>query len=70
MAGLLAGLALAGTATALLGPSYTSTMQFFVSTAGSESTSEAFQGNQFAQQRVASYTGLLTGDELAIRIVD
>ena len=55
---------------ALIGPSYTTTMQFFVSTAESGSTSDAFQGNQFAQQRVASYTGLLTGDELATRVID
>ncbi|MCZ2846985.1 polysaccharide biosynthesis tyrosine autokinase [Modestobacter sp. VKM Ac-2978] len=44
-------------------------MQFFVSTAGSGTTSDAFQGGQFAQQRVASYTGFLTGNELAARVV-
>ena len=70
VAGLLAGVALAGLATFLIGPSYTSTMQFFVSTADSASTSDAFQGNQFAQQRVASYAGLVTGDALATRIIE
>jgi len=69
-AGLILGVLVAGVASALVGPTYTSTMQFFVSTAESGSTSDAFQGNQFAQQRVASYTGLLTGDELANRIID
>jgi capsular exopolysaccharide synthesis family protein len=69
-AGLVLGALVAVLVSELMGPSYTSTMQFFVSTAESASTSDAFQGNQFAQQRVASYTGLLTGDELAARIVD
>jgi capsular exopolysaccharide synthesis family protein len=69
-AGLVAGGAVAFAVSATIGPSYTTDMQFFVSTADSGSTSDAFQGNQFAQQRVASYTGLLTGDELAVRIID
>jgi capsular exopolysaccharide synthesis family protein len=68
--GLVLGGVIAAAVSALLGPSYTTTMQFFVSTAESGSTSDAFQGNQFAQQRVASYAGLLTGDELANRIID
>ena len=70
VAGLLLGVAFAAGVSAVMGPSFTSSMQFFVSTADSASTSDAFQGNQFAQQRVASYTGLLTGDELALRIID
>lgn len=55
---------------ALAGPSYSTSMQFFVSTTDSATTSDAFQGGQFAQQRVASYTGFLTGKELAARVVD
>ncbi len=70
VAGLLVGTAIAGAISILLGPSYTTTMQFFVSTADSASMSDAFQGNQFAHQRVASYAGLVTGDTLATRIVD
>ncbi|MFW3172533.1 polysaccharide biosynthesis tyrosine autokinase [Geodermatophilus sp. CPCC 206100] len=49
---------------------YTTDMQFFVSTTDSGSTTEVFQGSQFAQQRVASYSELLQGDLLAGRIVD
>ncbi|MGY1820425.1 polysaccharide biosynthesis tyrosine autokinase [Geodermatophilus sp. SYSU D00079] len=45
-------------------------MQFFVSTTDSASTTDAFQGGQFAQQRVASYAELLSGAELAERVVD
>lgn len=51
-------------------PQYTSTTQLFVSTSESASTLEAFQGGQFSQQRVASYAELLTGEELAQRVVD
>lgn len=69
VAGLALGGLIAALVSVLMGPSYTTTMQFFVSTAASGSTSDAFQGNQFAQQRVASYTGLLTGDELTSRII-
>ncbi|WP_100499814.1 polysaccharide biosynthesis tyrosine autokinase [Geodermatophilus chilensis] len=66
---LLGGLA--GAAVGLLAtPRYTTQTQFFVSTADSASTSEAFAGSQFAQQRVASYAGLLEGEELAARVID
>ncbi|MGR7024942.1 polysaccharide biosynthesis tyrosine autokinase [Geodermatophilus sp. URMC 62] len=51
-------------------PVYESSTQFFVSTTESASTSDAYQGGQFSQERVASYVRLLTGDELAGRIVD
>ncbi|ADB73153.1 polysaccharide biosynthesis tyrosine autokinase [Geodermatophilus obscurus] len=51
-------------------PVYVSSTQFFVSTTGSASTSEAYQGSQFSQERVTSYVRLLTGDELAGRVVD
>jgi capsular exopolysaccharide synthesis family protein len=54
----------------LIGPRFSTEMQFFVSTTDSSSTSDAFQGSQLAQQRVASYAGLLTGRELAGRVVD
>jgi capsular exopolysaccharide synthesis family protein len=49
---------------------YTSGTQFFVSTTDSASTSEAFQGGQLSQERVASYARLLVGEELAGRVVD
>ncbi|WP_162393052.1 polysaccharide biosynthesis tyrosine autokinase [Goekera deserti] len=69
VAALLGGLA-AALVTVVLGPSYSSRLQFFVSTAGSSSASDALQGEQLAQQRVASYTELLTGAELAARVAD
>ncbi|WP_147252351.1 polysaccharide biosynthesis tyrosine autokinase [Blastococcus sp. TF02A-30] len=68
LAGLLLGGALGYGLGLLVGPQYTTHLQFFVSTTDSGSTSEAFQGSQLAQQRVESYAGLLTGRELADRV--
>lgn len=65
---VLVGAAAVG-ATLLTTPLYTTSMQFFVSTRDSASSAEAFQGSQFSQQRVTSYARLLTGEELASRVV-
>jgi receptor protein-tyrosine kinase len=54
----------------LAAPQYTATMQFFVTTRDSASTSEVYEGSQFSQQRVASYARLLTGEELARQVID
>jgi receptor protein-tyrosine kinase len=51
-------------------PLYTSSTQLFVSTTDSASTSDAYQGSQLSQQRVSSYTRLITGEELAARVVE
>jgi capsular exopolysaccharide synthesis family protein len=51
-------------------PMYTATTQLFVSTTGTGSASEIYQGGQFSQQRVASYAQLLEGEELSARVVD
>ncbi len=71
---LVAGLVLGGAsglgATSAMTPQYTSTIQFFVSTTGSTSTSEVLQGGQFSQARIASYAELLQGDQLAQRVID
>ncbi|MGK5172097.1 polysaccharide biosynthesis tyrosine autokinase [Geodermatophilus sp. CPCC 205761] len=71
---VVAGAVLGGAAGAAVGvlgtPQYTTHTQFFVSTADAVSTSEVFQGGQFAQERVASYARLLDGEELAGRVVD
>ncbi|NYJ05861.1 receptor protein-tyrosine kinase [Geodermatophilus daqingensis] len=56
--------------TLLATPQFTSRTEFFVSTRDSATTTEAFQGSQFSQERVASYAQLLTGDELARRVID
>jgi capsular exopolysaccharide synthesis family protein len=69
-AGLVVGAVIAFAVSLAMGPRYSTDMQFFVSTTGSASTSDAFQGNQLAQQRVASYAGLLTGENLAGRVID
>ncbi|WP_448617018.1 polysaccharide biosynthesis tyrosine autokinase [Modestobacter sp. URMC 112] len=68
--GLLVGAAAALLASLLQTPQYTSHTQFFVSTNTSDTTYDAFQGSQFSEERVTSYAELLTGDDLAQRIVD
>lgn len=50
-------------------PVYQATTRFFVSTA-SISASDVYQNNLASQQRVVSYTELLTGRTLAQRVVD
>ncbi len=65
---VLGGL-VAGAVSLATTPRYTTQMQFFVSTADSVSTSDVFTGSQFAQQRVASYSRLLEGEELANGVI-
>ncbi|GAB1642989.1 polysaccharide biosynthesis tyrosine autokinase [Krasilnikovia sp. MM14-A1259] len=57
------------TVTMLTPPKYAASVTFFVSTRGEEVT-QAFQGGQFAQQRVKSYVDVLTSNRLAQAIVD
>lgn len=68
------GLVIGGAAALAVGllqtPQYTASTQFFVSTRDGASTSDAFQGSQFSQQRVTSYARLITGEDLAGRVVD
>ncbi|WP_199516388.1 polysaccharide biosynthesis tyrosine autokinase [Nucisporomicrobium flavum] len=52
------------TVTLLTPPKYAASVTFFVSTRGTEVT-QAFQGGQFAQQRVKSYVDVLTSNRLA-----
>nr|WP_239520253.1 polysaccharide biosynthesis tyrosine autokinase [Blastococcus saxobsidens] len=68
--GLVVGGAAALIVSLLQAPLYTSSTQLFVSTRDTASTSEAFQGSQFSQQRVTSYARLITGEELAQRVID
>jgi capsular exopolysaccharide synthesis family protein len=67
--GLVAGGAAALLVSLVQTPLYTSSTQFFVSTSGSASTSDFVQGSQFSKDRVTSYTQLLTGEDLASRVV-
>jgi capsular exopolysaccharide synthesis family protein len=50
-------------------PQYASTVRLFVSTPQSD-TMEAYQGGLFSAQRAASYADLVTGPEIAQRVVD
>lgn len=66
LVGASAGLALS----ALKTPVYVAHTQLFVSATEPASTSEAYQGSQFSQQRAASYARLLRGEELAGRLIE
>lgn len=68
--GALVGGAVAVVASLVQAPLYTASTQLFVSTTESATASDVFQGSQFSQQRVASYARLLTGKELARRLID
>jgi capsular exopolysaccharide synthesis family protein len=68
--GLLLGAGAAAALSLVRVPLYTSNLQLFVSTPASGSTAEAFQGNQLSQQRVGAYARLITGEELAGRVID
>jgi receptor protein-tyrosine kinase len=56
--------------TLLMTPQYQASARLFVSTAAGTSASEIYEGNLFSQERVRSYTKLLTGTSLAQRAVD
>ncbi|MBC2642731.1 MULTISPECIES: polysaccharide biosynthesis tyrosine autokinase [unclassified Rhodococcus (in: high G+C Gram-positive bacteria)] len=51
-------------------PIYEASTRLFVSTSAGSSVNEVYQGNLFSQQRVTSYTKLLTGETLAQRTID
>ncbi len=66
LAMLLAAVAVTLTTT----PLYEASTRLFVSTASGSSLSETYQGNRFSQERVASYTELITGQTIAQRVID
>lgn len=70
LAGLVVGALLAFGISMATVPEYTSGTQLFVSTTDSDNTTDALQGSQFSQQRVASYAELLTGEVVAARVID
>lgn len=68
--GMLLATAAAGALTWRMTPQYSSSTQLFVTTTGTDDTTTAYQGNLFSQQRVTSYVQLLTGQQLAGRVID
>ena len=56
--------------TLLTTPLYQSSTRLFVSTSSGVSVAENYQGNRLSQERVLSYTELLTGETLAQRTID
>lgn len=56
--------------TLLTTPLYQASTRLFVSTTAGASVSELYQGNRLSQDRVFSYTELLTGETLAQRTID
>lgn len=70
LTGLLVGAALTLAGSVTTTPLYTAQLQLFVSTPNtSVSATEALQGSQFSEQRVASYAQLITGDALARSVI-
>lgn len=67
---MLATVAIAAILTLQATPQYASTARMFVSTQGSTDDAQANQGGQFSLQRVKSYAALLSGQEIARRVVD
>ncbi|MBY6437555.1 polysaccharide biosynthesis tyrosine autokinase [Rhodococcus kroppenstedtii] len=56
-------------ASLLVRPEYQSSTRLFVSTSGGSSVGDTYQNNLFSQGRVASYTVLVTDEELASRTI-
>lgn len=67
---LLLSVSAAGAITYLTTPEYTATTRLFVSTPDSETTSTAYQGSQFSQQRVLSYAEIIRGKRVAQLVID
>ncbi|WP_198597838.1 polysaccharide biosynthesis tyrosine autokinase [Blastococcus atacamensis] len=68
--GALLGLVVGATVSATATPLYSAQTQLFVLTTDATTTTAAFQGSQFSQQRVTSYARLLRGEEVANRVID
>ena len=66
----LIGVLAAVAVTLLTTPLYQASTRLFVSTSSAGSVTDIYQGNLFSQQRVVSYTELITGETLAQRTID
>ncbi len=51
-------------------PKYESTARLFVTTQSGTSVGDAYQNNLFSQQRVVSYAGLATSQQVAVRAIN
>jgi capsular exopolysaccharide synthesis family protein len=67
---LLLSLVGAGALNALSPAEYTAQLQLFVSTQASDNAQAAYQGAQFSEQRVTSYTELISSERVAQAVVD
>ncbi len=56
--------------TRLMTPEYESTARMFVATQHGTSVTDAYQNNLFSQERVISYAGIATSEQVAMRAVD
>ncbi|MGV9800981.1 Wzz/FepE/Etk N-terminal domain-containing protein [Mycobacterium sp. NPDC003449] len=65
-----AGLLVAVLASSHTTRQYTATTRLFISATGGNSSSEAFTGGQFAEQRAESYAQIITGQQITQRVVD
>lgn len=70
LATLLIALGLAGLMTALTAKTYQSTVSFFVSTSDTSDSNQLAQGGTFTQQRVKSYTQLVTTPKVLGPVAD
>jgi capsular exopolysaccharide synthesis family protein len=70
LVGLIVGAGAALFVSHLQTPLYTSTTQFFVSTTVSAPSPQVVQGNQYALQRAPAYARLITGQDMAGRVID
>lgn len=66
---VLVAVAASSVVTLRMTPQYESTARLFVSTPRAEG-SDAYQGGLFSEQRVLSYADLITGEQIAQRVVD
>ncbi|WP_349269596.1 chromosome partitioning protein [Mycolicibacterium parafortuitum] len=66
----LAALLVAVVLSLITTPLYQASTRLFVSTTAGSTLADAYQGNRFSQERVASYAELLKGETLAQRTVD
>ncbi|GAA4823105.1 polysaccharide biosynthesis tyrosine autokinase [Actinomycetospora corticicola] len=65
----LVGVVVAGVAVLLTPASYAASVTFYVSTASNTSSADAYQGSLLSQDRVKSYTELLSGYRLGEEVV-